>query len=562
MVRSAVVRAFFSNNSILVELVTLIKLFPTMKSSVKFIGLVLVILTIILHSCKKDKTTPPILTTTDTKEITQTTVTSGGNIVSDGGEEIIIAGICWSTSPFPSIKDKHTNDTSGEWSFTSNLTGLLPGTRYYIKAYAYNKVGVGYGNEVSFTTSPVVALATLSTADVTSITTNSAVYGGNITSDGGGSITVRGVCWSTTQNPTSNDIVTNDGYGTGNFTSNITGLQSETTYYIRSYATNSAGISYGNQITFTTIKPAIAAVRTSVPYRIRTTKALFSGKVENDGGVPVTANGFCWSTHDNPSVMDNIRVCGSGTGNLESEVTGLNAGTTYYVRAYATNSLGTAYGDLRSFTTIEISPIVFNTDLTYGTVSDVDDNSYKTIVIGTQTWMAENLKTTKYNDGTPIPNVTADSIWDNLTSPAYCWLFYDESSFKYMYGAIYNYFTVSTGKLCPAGWHVSTPADWDTLANYLGETDYHGGISDVGGKMKETGTAHWKSPNSGATNSSGFTGLPGGCNYFPRLEAGGQGRWWCSGPYCPSKRLHYDSNILDGASCNAQCGYSVRCVKD
>lgn len=532
-----------------------------MNSSIKFIGLVLVMIMVILLSCKKDKPTPPILTTTDPSEITRTTVTSGGNIVSDGGEEIIIAGICWSTSPVPSIKDKHTNDSIVEWSFTSNLAELVPNTRYYIKAYAHNKAGMGYGNEVSFTTISI-AHATLNTAEATSITANSAISGGNITSDGGGSITVRGVCWSTNQNPTLNDNVSIDGYGTGNFTSNITGLKSGTTYYLRSYATNSAGISYGNQITFTTINPGVAAVRTWIPDRIRTTKVLFSGKVENDGGVPVTSNGFCWSTHDNPSVEDNIRVCGSGTGNFESEVTGLNAGTTYFVRAYATNSMGTAYGDLRSFTTIEISPIVFNADLTYGTLSDVDDNLYKTIVIGTQTWMAENLKTTKYNDGTPIPNVTADSIWDKLTSPAYCWLFYDESSFRDMYGAIYNFYTVTTGKLCPTGWHVSTLADWDTLANYLGGTDYQGGISDVGGKMKETGTAHWISPNSEATNSSGFTGLPGGCNYFPRYGAGRQGRWWCSGPYCPSKRLHYDSNILDGASCNPQCGYSVRCVKD
>jgi uncharacterized protein (TIGR02145 family) len=131
-----------------------------------------------------------------------------------------------------------------------------------------------------------------------------------------------------------------------------------------------------------------------------------------------------------------------------------------------------------------------------------------------------------------------------------------------MYGAIYNYYTVSTGKLCPAGWHVSTKAEWDTLENYIGGTDYHGGDSDVGGKLKEVGTTHWHSPNTDATNSSGFTALPGGCNGFPDYRPGYQGRWWCTGEYLPSKRLHYDSNILDGAGCEPRCGYSVRCVKD
>lgn len=400
------------------------------------------------------------------------------------------------------------------------------------------------------------------TVKVTGITTTSAISGGNITYDGGADVTSRGVCWNSTTVPTIGNFKTTDGKGSGSFESKLTDLQPGTIYYVRAYATNKAATTYGFETAFTTIP--ITPVLTTTPVSdITPNSATSGGIITSDRGFEVTTRGVCWSTNSNPTLADPHTYDGSGIGSFQSCITGLSGDTRYFVRAYATNSGGTAYGTQVGVTTYpEFSPIIFNPDLTYSSVSDIDGNIYKTIKIGTQTWMAENLKTTKYNDGTPIPLVTADSVWDNLTTPAYSWLLYKEQYFKEMYGAIYNYFTVRTGKLCPTGWHVSTKAEWDTLANYLGGANYQGGISDVGGKMKETGTTHWHSPNTGATNSSGFTALPGGCNYFPRYGPGGQGRWWCDDIYLPSKRLHYDSNILDGASCNAQCGYSIRCVKN
>ena len=219
-----------------------------LKSAI--IIMLLVGTTICLTSCKK-KPTPPVLTTNNVSDISQTSATTGGNVLSDGGEEIIITGICWSTSANPSVEDKHTNDSRSLGSFITKLTDLTPDTRYYIKAYASNKEGIGYGNEVSFETSPV-ALVTLTTADVTMITPNSAVSGGNITADGGGAITDRGVCWGTATAPTTGGTNISSGAGTGTFTSSLTGLFPDATYYVRAYAINIAGTSYGNELVFTT----------------------------------------------------------------------------------------------------------------------------------------------------------------------------------------------------------------------------------------------------------------------------------------------------------------------
>jgi hypothetical protein len=326
-----------------------------MKNSIILIGLGLFAFSVVLHSCKKDKATPPILTTAEPTEITRTTVTSGGNISSDGGEEIVVAGICWSTSENPSVKDKHTNDGNEPGNYTSKLTGLTSNTKYYIRAYAYNKEGAGYGNEVSFTTSPVVN-ATITTAEVTLITSNSAKSGGNITADGGGTITARGVCWSTSHNPTIADNKTSDGTGTGTFTSNLTDLISNTTYFIRAYVTNSAGTSYGNELSFTTSPIGVPTVTTTSVTSITLTSAVSGGNITNDGGQAITSRGVCWNTTGTPTISDIKTSDGTATGSFTSNLTALTPGTNYFIRAYATNSIGTSYGDEKSFKTLTDVP--------------------------------------------------------------------------------------------------------------------------------------------------------------------------------------------------------------
>jgi uncharacterized protein (TIGR02145 family) len=209
--------------------------------------------------------------------------------------------------------------------------------------------------------------------------------------------------------------------------------------------------------------------------------------------------------------------------------------------------------------TVTLPPIVFNPNLSYGTVSDIEGNIYKTIQIGTQNWMAENLRTIKYNDGNSIPNVTDNDIWYGFESAAYCWYNNDGAIHKDIYGALYNYYTVNTSKLCPTGWHVPSDEEWTTLTTYLG------GVNVAGGKLKETGTTHWNSPNSGATNESGFTALPGGSRYigiglFSDYEV--RSSWWSA--TLPFLRLiWFDQITLDRLTFGSPSyGFSVRCVQD
>ena len=178
------------------------------------------------------------------------------------------------------------------------------------------------------------------------------------------------------------------------------------------------------------------------------------------------------------------------------------------------------------------------------TVTDIDGNVYKTVVIGTQTWLAENLRTTKYNDGTQIPNVTAKSQWDNLTTDAYCWYNNDPATYKATYGALYNWYAVNTGKLCPTGWHVPSDAEWTTLTDFLGGEGY------AGGKLKEKGTAHWVNPNVDATDEYGIKALPAGDRYpasgFEFYGIGEYCGWFSSTEYNQISAFYRDMYNVDG----------------
>ena len=221
--------------------------------------LCVILLALITFSCQKELSPEAILssiptvTTTAASSITNTTATSGGNITDDGGAAITVRGICWSTSPNPGLSGNHTTDGTGSGAFASNLTGLTAMTVYYVRAYATNSVGTAYGNEISFTTTNTsTALPTVTTTALSAITMTTATSGGNVVADGGATVTARGVCWSTSINPVVTGNHSTDGNGTGSFTSSITGLNSNTVYNVRAYATNSLGTAYGNQISFTT----------------------------------------------------------------------------------------------------------------------------------------------------------------------------------------------------------------------------------------------------------------------------------------------------------------------
>jgi hypothetical protein len=194
----------------------------------------------------------PTVTTSNVTDITSTSAICGGVVANSGGADVTARGVCWSTTENPTISDAHTSDGTGTGTFTSSLTNLTPQTTYYIRAYATNEVGTAYGEQKIFTAGSDITSPTVTTNDVSSVTSNSAVCGGNVTSAGNGTVTERGVCWSISENPTINDSHTNDGTGTGSYTSNITNLTENTTYYVRAFATNEIGTAYGEQKTFTT----------------------------------------------------------------------------------------------------------------------------------------------------------------------------------------------------------------------------------------------------------------------------------------------------------------------
>jgi len=363
-----------------------------------------------------------------------------------------------------------------------------------------------------------------------------------------------GVCWSTSANPTTANSKTTNATGTGTFTSSLTELTGNTTYYVRSYSTNSAGTSYGNEVSFKT-SPILPTVTTTTISAISQTTATSGGNITDDGGASISARGVCWSTSANPTTADTKTTDAIGTGVFTSSLTSLTAGTLYYIRAYASNNVGTVYGAEISFTT-------YNADA----ISDIDNNHYNIVTIGTQVWMAENLKTTKYKDETVIPLETDNAAWSALITPGYCWYNNDATAYKATYGAMYNWYTVNTGKLCPTGWHVPSDAEWTTLTTYLG------GESVAKNKLMETGATHWGT-NTGATNESGFTALAGGYRTDDGLfnEIGrNSGFWWSSTERLLNNGFQYGwyrqidlgfSGVLR-SSYRTVGGFSVRCIKD
>lgn len=302
----------------------------------------------------------------------------------------------------------------------------------------------------------------------------------------------------------------------------------------------------------------LPAITTTDVSSITSNSAIGGGNITSDGGSTVLTSGLCWSTSQNPTVSDNKTTNGSIIGTFASSITGLNGNTTYYIRAYAKNKIGTTYGNQVSFTTLS------------NIVTDADGNNYNFIQIGTQVWMTENLKTTKYNDGTSIPNITDNTAWNALSTPAYCWYNNDIAN-KTVYGALYNWYAVNTGKLCPVGWHVATDPEWHTLILFYDASatlPVNGWESTTAAKnLKEAGTLHWTSPNL-ADNSSGFTILPSGIRHidisWSDLYNGT--RIWSSTEYNATNvynRGFYYNNTIVSRNINPKTnGFSVRCKKD
>ena len=295
------------------------------------------------------------VTTSEPMLITAISAMGGGEVTTEDGVFIIAKGLCWATHENPTTNDDFFEEAeSGVGSFSLSMTGLNISTTYYVRAYAVTGNGTVYGDQKTFTTRD--GIPTLTTAEVTDITGATATCGGDITDNGGLNITSRGVCWSTSPNPTVADSYTTDGGGTGSFSSSITGLSVSTTYYVRAYATTVAGTGYGEQKTFIT-RDGIPTITTAEVTNIGYCSAISGGTITDDGGLDILACGVCWNTSSNPTVADFHTTDSIGTDSFSSMVFGLSRNTTYYVRAYVTNSFTIVYGNEVAFTTLSEAPI-------------------------------------------------------------------------------------------------------------------------------------------------------------------------------------------------------------
>jgi uncharacterized protein (TIGR02145 family) len=397
------------------------------------------------------------------------------------------------------------------------------------------------------------SIPTIETDPVFSVFQRDALSGGTISSDGGSEILEKGLVWSTNQNPDiSLSTKTNEGGNSSNFNSTISNLLPDTRYYVRAYATNSVGTEYGQEQTFVTEREAVLnlpQLTTRYISSITQREAMSGGTIVSDGGSEILAKGIVWSKNREPNISMSTKTNeGGSTLSFISKISNLTPDTRYYVRAYATNSAGTEYGQEQTFMT-EKEAVVFS-----GPVS-----------IGSQIWQTKNLNVDRFRNGDPIPEAKTKEDWDAAGEggePAGCY-YENNSSNGIIYGKLYNWYASTDSRgICPPGWHLPSDKECTTLTIYLG------GKYVAGGKMKSTGTAYWNSPNTDATNESGFSALPGGWrhsdgSFYIREHA----NFWSATGYASQgvaiyRDLDYLSSNVGRFNLSKSVGASVRCLRD
>jgi len=567
-----------------------------MKKSIWTYLLVTILPCFLLLNCKPEEvitkeTTLPEVVTKSVQTYVDDMIPvclSGGTVISDGGSKITESGICWSTHPLPTIDNTKAACSSPFYDivtlkpsanlcdsdFRCNIRPWKLRNRYYVRAYAINDLGIAYGNEVCFTTwckpvdySPFPKTLALtfpkneSTGQSTSITLKWSTI--SLTYD---------VYFGTSPNPTTK-IATN----LYSDTLVLSNLDIATTYYWKVKVWDTIGLCPVDSTAiwhFTTVKSINPpTVSTSTDSLFISTGAYVGGNVTYDGGAVVSERGVFWGASPNPEITGTKIVLGSGLGSFRSFLAGLNPNTKYYQKAYAVNKSGIGYGSQVSFYTgqlVDNSPIF-----------DIEGNIYPIKLIGSQVWMTENLKTTKYADGSSIPLVISNTDW-SLFSPnstAYCWYNNDIKN-KDIYGALYTWTAATKGVasntipskvlgVCPTGWHLPSMPEWAQLIEYLG------GEKVAANKMKESGSLHWIIPlnSSGlypnvSTNESGFSALPGGNRdgsgrfYYMGIE----GYWWSSSSNNVNPATASFFNIWNKGTRYSGSekifGCSVRCLRD
>ncbi len=499
----------------------------------------------------------PVLTTTAITSITQTTAVSGGNIIADNGGSVTARGVCWGTLTNPTTANNKTTDATGTGSFVSTLIDLQPGTIYYVRSYAKNSAGTGYGEVVSFTTMASKTPPVVETGVVTDLRITGATIAGKILSDGGDAVLNAGIFWSAT-NPTPglSDSRMNTWLSGSIFSAQLTNLTLLTKYYVRAYADNNVGMSFGNVVTFITL--GIPPTITNPGATTGLSTAVLTATVNPNSVETTVTFEYGTSFYSLTSSVNATPNPISGISDVlvSTSLSNLEPSNTYYWRVKATSTSGTTYSPITTF-----KPYV---------VSDLDGNLYHSVKIGNQIWLVENLKTTKYANGDPIANVTNPDTWGGLTTPAYCW-YNNDSKIGEVYGGLYNFYVGTDPRGLISGWHVPIDLEWRDMVTSLG------GQVSAYPQLMEAGSDHWKAPIGEikviGTNASGFTALPGGCialsdltNKFEFMNLGEGAYFWNSELFGPGAVFgFFDISMYfvgNGAIATPSCGFSVRLIKD
>jgi uncharacterized protein (TIGR02145 family) len=498
--------------------------------------------------------TPPTVTTGAVSNISSSSASVGGNVTSQGSSGVTARGVCFATTQNPTTANTCVNTGTGTGAFTANMTGLTSGVRYYVRSYATNLAGTSYGGQVEFTTTGTAP--TVTTGFFSNITTTSATVAGNVTSQGSSAVTSRGVCYATSQNPTTANTCVASGSGTGSFSANLTGLTIATRYYARAYATNNAGTSYGGQVEFTTSGLA-PTVTTGFVSNITTTGATVAGNVTSQGSFSVTARGICYATTQNPTTANTCIASGAGTGSFSANLTELSSATRYYARAYASNSAGISYG----------SQIEFTTEDTGGDVNGRDNTTQVIDVrnpVTGRTWMDRNLGASRVatsstdtqaygdlyqwgrrTDGHQKRNSSTTTTLSNSNTPSH-------GSFILAPDSPNDWRSPQNNSLwqglngvnnpCPVGYRIPTIAEWTAERQSWTSNNSSGAFSSL---LKLT-LAGSRFRSGGALGNVGTNG-----NMWSSTVSGAQAQY-----------LLFDNTNADVGTGTRALGSTVRCIKD
>jgi uncharacterized protein (TIGR02145 family) len=392
--------------------------------------------------------------------------------------------------------------------------------------------------------------AKVTTSEATDVTFNSATVPVTIAAKGTGAIQAKGICYSTAPAPTiSGDTTQVQGTET-NFEAVLDELTPNTTYYARAYVINKAGISYSNEISFST-GDGLPTVTIEIP-KVFFERAEATLNITNTGASGITNSGFVYSSeHTVPTIIDYMWPSSSSDLEVDYTISDLAEGQTYYVRAFAQNAQGIAYSAVAQFTTKTVP----------AEITDVDGNTYDVVKIGDYAWLAENLRVTKYNNGDPIATTTADVSGES--TPKYQWVYNNDEANASTYGRYYTYYAMMDDrKVCPDGTHLSTMDEWMNMNDVV--------LNGQGSKLKTTGTSVWNSPNTGASNVTGFNAPGAGYrsqfSLFFNLKE--YGFYLTSDAHSDDANLvyglylSYNDSYLWLPSLAKKSGYSVRCVVD